>query len=236
MDIDFKLDKVIEVFDLIKRLSWGAIPLWFALTLPIIYIAYSKLLPDRNPGSTEATSGFQKFIKWFSLPRIDKLVIYLSLAMFIIGTVTLMIDQNQKEKIRNNGLRLKQYFISKNNYAVSRSSLISGNFKLLNLDSKDIDKILELYPNEFIEVDTNTIILIDSLPLSKILFTSEKLLDNYLSNPFVAKNQDIDGLSNQSTFFTREIVYKLIVDSSKKYTYCLSTCSTPMIVINARRK
>ena len=46
--IDFKLDKIIEIFDLVKKLSWGAIPLWFSLTLPVIYIAYKKFLPDQN--------------------------------------------------------------------------------------------------------------------------------------------------------------------------------------------
>src|SRR6185503_13105728 len=109
MDLDFKLEKVIEVFDLIKRLSWGAIPLWFALTLPVIYIAYVKLLPERQAGNNEANTRWQRFLNWFSVPRMDKFVIYISLAMFIIGTMTLLIDQNQKEKIRNNGLRMKQY-------------------------------------------------------------------------------------------------------------------------------
>ncbi len=232
MDLDFKLDKVIEIFDLIKRLSWGAIPLWFALTLPVIYITYSRLLPDRNPNTDEAASGLQRLIRWFSLPRVDKLVIYISLSMFIIGTITLMIDQNQKEKIRNNGLRMKQYFISKNNYAVSRNSLTTGNFKLLNLKSSDIDDVLRLYPNEFLEVDNNTIVLRDSVPLSKIMFTSERLLDNYLSNPVVANIQEIDGLIKQSSFFTREVIYNLIVDSSKKYTYCILSSEKAGIIVN----
>ena len=234
MDLDFKLDKVVEIIDLIKRLSWGAIPLWFALTLPVIYIAYSKLLPERQINTTDGATRWRRFLSWFTIPRIDKLVIYTSLTMFVMGTITLLIDQNQKEKIRNNGLRMKQYFISKNNYAVSRNSLISGDFRLLNLSSKDVNKVLELYPNEFIEVDNSTIILRDSLPLTKIILTSERLLDNFLSNPFLAKTQDIDGLINQSNFFTREVVYKLIVDSSHKYTFCLTTCKTPSIVVNTK--
>src|SRR6185436_8953598 len=190
--------------------------------------------PERQAGNNEANTRWQRFLNWFSVPRMDKFVIYISLAMFIIGTMTLLIDQNQKEKIRNNGLRMKQYFITKNNYAVSRSSLIKGDFRLFNLSSKDINKVLELYPNEFIEVDDSTIILRDSVTMTKIISTSEKLLDNFLSNPYVSDTQDIDSLFDRSTFFTREVVYKLIVDSSHKYTFCLSTCKRPSIIIRRR--
>lgn len=47
MEMDLKLDQVIKAIDLVRGLSWGAIPLWFALTLPILYMAYSKLLPEK---------------------------------------------------------------------------------------------------------------------------------------------------------------------------------------------
>jgi hypothetical protein len=104
MDLDFRLDKVIEVFDLVKKMSWGSIPLWFSLTLPVIYIAYVKLLPERTPNSSEAApTGFRRMVAWFTMPRVDRIVIYTSLILFIIGTITLMVDQNQKEAIRKNG-------------------------------------------------------------------------------------------------------------------------------------
>lgn len=236
MDLDLKLDKVIEAIDLVKRLSWGAIPLWFALTLPIVYAVYSKLLPEKKQEEPEAAGTvpppagntpepsrgekrWKAFRQWISLPRVEKWIVYASLALFVIGTITLLIDQHQKEKIRNNGLRLKQYFTSKNFLALNRSSLVAGAFRLANLSSPDIDQVLELYPGEFMEVQENLITLRDSTLTAGIMAHCERLLDSYLSNPSVSPRQDIDSLFAQSDYFTREVVYQLLIDSPHKYTY-----------------
>lgn len=227
MDLDLKLDKVIEAIDLVKRLSWGAIPLWFALTLPVLYVAYSKLLPERKAdeaepqGASAGKTGWQTVRKWFSVPKIDKVIVYASLVLFVGGTITLLVDQHHKENIRNNGLRLKQYFTSGKNLALNRNSLIKGSVRIANLSSGDIDDVLDLYPGEFMEVQEDLITLRDSALYAKIMAHCERLLDSYLSNPAVSSSQDIDGLINQSNFFPREVAYKLLVDSPRKYTYCV---------------
>ena len=216
--LDFKVDKVIEVIDLVKRLSWGAIPLWFALTLPVFYTVYSRLLPERRP--EQPTAGrWQTIRRWFTLPRIDRAIVYLSLALFVIGTFTLLIDQHQKEKIRNNGLRLKRYFTDGKYFALDRDSLIKAKVHIDNLSATDIDNVLELYPSEFMQVSENTITIRDSTLTERIMTHCEKLLDSYLSNPVLAKWQPIDNLIHESNFFPREVAYRLLVDSPHKYTY-----------------
>lgn len=229
MDLDFKLEKVIEILDLVKKLSWGAIPLWFSLTFPIIYFVYIRLIPE-DKGIKTNSSFWEKLKQLFSIPKMNKAVISFSLAMFIIGTITLMIDQTHKEKIRSNGLRMKQYFLSKNNHSLKKRSLVEGYVKIGGMSFTDIDNVLKQYPNEFIEVDDGSILLRDSLVLEHIIHKSLKLLDSYLSDSLVDRINDIDDLEKiKPGYFTREVVYKLIVDSSKKYSFCILKNGNPAI-------
>lgn len=234
MDIDFKLDKVIEIFDLVKRMSLGAIPLWFSLTLPVIYIAYKKLLPVQNPVSInpEVTTVpnaapvaapvtfMQRIKKLLALPKMDTIIIYTSLALFVIGTITLYIDQRYREKIRNNGLRMKQYLVAENIYTFSKDSLSQYIHKL---SIKNIDQVLWQHPTEFIQTKNNWVVLMDSVPMSKIIISSEKLLDSYLGKIKPDSSVSIDRLFNTHCFFTRRIIYKLITDSSFKYRFTVDS-------------
>ncbi len=216
MEFDFKLDKVIEIFDLVKKLSWGAIPLWFSLTLPVIYIAYKKLLPDQNAAAAlQPESFWQRVKRLVSLPQMDNIVIYCSLAMFVVGTITLYIDQNQKERTRNNGLRIKEYLLLENRYSVPKNDLV-GTIRGLKL--KNVDQVLNLFPGEFIEVENSTVILMDSVILKKVLCTSEKLLDSYLADSSIHSPISSDTLFSKCMYFTRPVIYKLITDSSHKFS------------------
>ena len=219
-NIDFKLDKIIEIFDLIKKMSWGAIPLWFSLTLPIIYIAYKKLLPaPGNQQAAEPQNFWQRVKAWVSLPQMDSIVIYSSLAMFVLGTITLYIDQNQRESIRNNGLRIKEYLLSENVYSISKDSLIK---RVKNINVKNINHVLDDYPSEFIETENQFIVLMDSFHLTKIIETSEILLDSYMTGQKTETPVNIDDLFISPYFFTRRVVYKLITDSGFKYRFNLN--------------
>ena len=203
-NIDFKLDKIIEIFDLVKKMSWGAIPLWFSLTLPIIYIAYKKLLPA--PGAqpfAQPQSFWQRVRNWVSLPQMDNIVIYSSLAMFVLGTITVYIDQQIRENTRNNGLRMKEFLLAENLYSFSKENLV---LNIKNLDIKKVDRVLVNYPSEFIETKNKTIVLMDSFHLTKIIETSEKLLDSYMSSQKAATPVNIDSLFISPYFFTRKIV------------------------------
>jgi hypothetical protein len=125
---------------------------------------------------------------------------------------------------------MKQYFLSKNNYNVPKANLTTGDTKLLGLSGKDVDQVLKQYPNEFLEVDKSTIILRDSVYYNEILWTTERLLDSYLSDPAIPGLQDIETLFNiKPNFFTREVVYKLIADSNNKYAFCLLQSGNPGI-------
>mgnify|MGYP000904839449 CR=1 FL=1 len=220
MNFDLKLQDVVTLLDLMKGISWGAIPVWLSLTIPVIYISFNKLLPERTKSAdavTEKKSLIQRIKNWFTLPNIDKLIIYSSLFLFILGTITLKVDQNDKEKTRNVGLRIKQYCLLKNTYQVKKKDLVDGKTRLVGLTIADINDVLELYPNEFIEVDDqSTIILCDSVFNKRIMDYSEKLLDSFLTNSPV-KTYDIDSLIKYNSSFTRDVVKKLIIDSTHKY-------------------
>lgn len=218
-DLDFKLDKIVQIFDLIKGMSLGAIPLWFSLTLPVIYIVYKKLLPAPNPAPAAAPVTFMQRVRnWFAMPQLDNIVIYASLVLFVIGTITLYIDQRYRENVRNNGLRMKEYLVSENLYSLSKQNLKSC---ISKLEFGNINAVLKQYPNEFIETENNNIILMDSVPQSKIVIASEKLLDSYMSGIKADSSVSIDTLYYNRAFFIRKVVYKLIADSAFKYRYTI---------------
>lgn len=219
MDFDFKIDKIIEIFDLVRAMSWGAIPLWFSLTLPVIYIAYKKLLP--NPESTPGKTFVEKVQKFFKLPKMDEMVVYISLAMFVIGTITLKIDQTIKEEIRNNGQRIKAFYIDKNWYQTNFKTLTSVSKGLHDLSYCDIKKVVNVFPSDFILTKDSTLVLIDSLPHLIILKNSEKILDSYLTNSGnrPGYSYSFDSLFSISNFFTYAVINKLLMDSGKKYAY-----------------
>jgi hypothetical protein len=222
MEFDFKLDKIIEIFDLIKAMSWGAMPLWFSLTLPVIYIAYKKLLPDSTSVQQTNLAFWQRVTKLMSLPKISEWVIYISLILFIVGTVTLKIDQVQKERIRNNGQRIKQFCLATSLYAVNIDSL-QGKKMLSDIKEKDIRYVLEIFPSEFIKVGGNTLLLVDSASHSNIFNLSEKLLNSYLTNSTNKSgfNYTYDTLFIISKHFTVDVINKLLADSTKKYNYTI---------------
>lgn len=201
-------------------MSWGALPLWYGFIIPIIYITYRKLLPDQNATDAASMTFFQRIRNFLTLPKISNYIIYGSILLIIIGTVTLKIDQNQKEKIRNNGQRIKKYLESQNLYSLADKDLI-GNLGLQRIKLKDLDDVIELFPSEFIRIGGNTVLLVDSITYLQILQTSVHLLDSYLSNSTNQKGYfySYDTLHTISTQFTRQVIDKLIVDSSKKYSF-----------------
>ena len=220
-DIDFKLDKIIQIFDLVKRMSLGALPLWFSLTLPVIYIVYKKLLPASNPVQAAAPLTFMQRVRnWFALPQLDNIVIYTSLVLFVMGTITLYIDQRYRENVRNNGLRMKEYLVAENLYSLPKNNLVSG---ISKLKLSNIDAVLSQYPSEFIQTENNNIVLMDSVPQSKIIITSEKLLDSYMSGIKADSSVSINSLFAKRSFFIRGVVYKLITDSAFKYRYTIDS-------------
>lgn len=217
LDLDFKLTEVTKIFDIIKTMSWGAIPLWFSLTVPVIYIAYKKLLPDPPPGiPAPSQSIWQQIRQFFSLPLIDEIVIYSSILLFIIGTITTYIDQQGREKSRNNGLRIKAYLQARNFYSMSKADIAAH---INHLSPAEIDKVLKNFPSDFLEVDSQTVLYTDSAKVLGIMRNSEKFLDNYLSWREDSSPLRLDSLFTINSFFTREVAYRLLTDSSHKYKF-----------------
>lgn len=238
MDLDLKLKEVISLLDLIKVISWGAIPLLLSITVPILYITISKLLPTETVEATTDNSPKRSFFErvkaLITLPNVNKLVVYSSLILFIGGVITIKIDQTRKDRIRNIGLRMKEYFLVKNVYQVNRYSLTDGDSHLVGVNNEDIQDVLDQYPNEFIEMDNNrTIVICDSVYYKKIMANSVMLLDNFMSTYKVRK---INELINYNNSFTIDVANKLIIDSTYKYKlqYWVDSLGNRALVISCQ--
>lgn len=237
MAVDSQLEKIIGLIDLMKGLSWGAIPVWLSLTIPVIYVGLRKLTPESARETIrENRTLIHKITGIFAFPRIDSFIVYLSLSLFVLGTFTLVIDKNEKEDIRNTGMRIKKYMSLKNVCQISKKDLSESRSGLLDLSTEDIDKVLKLYPNEFIEMENSTIALCDAHYTEQIRKISERLLDNFLSNPNGPKRYVIDQLYDENHSFTQHVVRNLIVDSTRKYTYVVEVDASgkreQVIVVN----
>ena len=161
------------------------------------------------------------------MPQLDSIVIYTSLALFIIGTITLYIDQRYRENVRNNGLSMKEYLVKENFYSFSKDSFSK---RMPKLSVHKINDVLDQYPTEFIETENRFIVLMDSFTLNKITNTSEKLLDTYLCAIKTDSAISINRLFKPPYFFTRMVVYKLIADSTPKYQYNILTDGEQVII------
>jgi hypothetical protein len=222
--MDLNLKEVVGILDVIKNLSWGSIPLWLALSIPVFYSFIKKIIPSSAAEELNETR-LQKFIKLFKLPKFENWVIITCVLLFIIGTFTIVAEKNYTEKIRNKGLMIKNYMINGNSYSIRKTIATD----LLNIKESEIEKLLKLYPNDFIltiekynNASDSTIVLTDSATLNQILTRSAKILDSYLSNPKIISDScnKMNSLFNINNMFTYRVCFKLISDSNNKYYYC----------------
>lgn len=226
--MDLNLKEVVGILDVIKNLSWGSIPLWLALSIPIFYSFIKKIIPSVVTTEEQNETRLQKLIKLITLPKFENWVIITCVLLFIIGTFTIVAEKNNTEKIRNKGLMIKNYMINWNCYSISKT--VATN--LLNIKESEIEKLLKLYPNEFIftsekvnNVTETTIVLTDSATLNQILTRSVKILDSYLSNSVINSDScnKMNNLFSINNMFTYRVCFKLISDSNNKYYY--SNCN-----------
>ena len=85
------------------------------------------------------------------MPDLNNKIIYISLFLFVIGAIVLKIDQNNKENIRKNGLRIKEYMIQNMMYVIPKDSLknkIFGNTNESN-DMIDVGRIRKVLKNYY---------------------------------------------------------------------------------------
>ncbi|MCC6372512.1 MAG: hypothetical protein IT236_16025 [Bacteroidia bacterium] len=241
--MDIPLKDAITIIDSVKTLDWYSIWLWLSIALPIYYITFKKIIPEK-PAITNIqepiaapipeipkkslVSKLGSFL--FTIPLIEPIFLYLCLAMFLVGTCVLVVGQQKKQTIRNQGWMLKNYMLSKYLYSMSQSN-IRDETKLTFCEMK---KIAEQYPNEFginygYYKDT-VVVLVDDIPRKALLERSEKILASYLRNPYVLSKDSMKSfavLFSQNNIYTYDVVYKLIVDSGYKYTFNLNKINNP---------
>lgn len=182
------------------------------------------------------------------MPDLNNKIIYISLFLFVIGAIVLKIDQNNKENIRKNGLRIKEYMIQNMMYVIPKDSLknkIFGNNNESNdmIDVGRIRKVLKNYPNDFIQVGTNIILVepiletnstANKLPSEqqKIYTFSVKLLERYLSSEKIKTDSSMtfETLQKINNRFTQEIIYRLITNDTIKYNYAKDSHNNELII------
>lgn len=219
----------VTIRDIIENLSWGSIPLWLSISIPIYWAFIKKIshphTTDSESQSSLSITGSLKSI--FVIPKLKNRGSTICISFFILGTFTTLIDRYLSEKVRNNALRIKNYMIEKNYYSISKSSLLLD----LGLHSNEIDRVIKQFPSEFVQSgwfckdSSQTIVLTDSLLVIRIITRSEKILDQYLSNPTFEPNKclSMDDLFVTNNFFTYRTCYKLLEDFPEKYY--LSKCN-----------
>jgi hypothetical protein len=173
--------------------------------------------------------------------RAESYVMFASLALFILGTIIVVIGQDRKERLRNFGWAIKNHMVNTGFYSMAVGDIQAIMDNEENIKSKDIKEIAEHFPQQFSIVyshsgktdtlktssnSTETLVLSDSLLKNYLISRSEKILDAYLSNDGVIHGNDsdivsFDTLFQQNNLFTYAVIYKLITDSSRKYTFNL---------------
>jgi hypothetical protein len=251
-----------DIIGLITSMSLSAFPLFFSIAFPFLYIILKKSMPSQltdaertelenannNNVSNSKIRFKQKIVKFFEMPDLNNKIIYISLFLFVIGAIVLKIDQNNKENIRKNGLRIKEYMIQNMMYVIPKDSLknkIFGNNNESNdmIDVGRIRKVLKNYPNDFIQVGTNIILVepiletnstANKLPSEqqKIYTFSVKLLERYLSSEKIKTDSSMtfETLQKINNRFTQEIIYRLITNDTIKYNYAKDSHNNELII------
>ncbi|MBK6276583.1 MAG: hypothetical protein IPF58_18710 [Saprospirales bacterium] len=139
------------------------------------------------------------------------------------------IDQGKTEEIRKDGLRIKEYMIQNNQLSITKEQLLEKIMDYL-VYVKSLNKVLVNYPNDFIQVGTNIILVepildtnstANKLPSEqqKIYTFSVKLLERYLSSEKIKTDSSMtfETLQKINNRFTQEIIYRLITNDTIKY-------------------
>ncbi len=218
--MDLNLKDFVSILDIVKKLSWGSMPLWLAIGVPVYYTLIRKIIPEneREPGNTNLSLK-ARVLRFFSTPRFEKWVIGVSVGLFIIGSFTVIWEQQCSELVRNNGLRIKKQMIAKNFYIIPTQT-ITGE---LGIKDDEIRKVLKQYPNEFLLIkSTNSgkdaLLLTDSALYSRILSKSKQILEAHLNNWLSPGNYvTMDNLFTTNNFFTYTVCFSLLADSPAYY-------------------
>ena len=243
--MELSLKEITGILDVLKTIDWYSITLWLSIAVPFYYVAFKKLIPEHNPQEVQTRT--QRLAKLFSIPKVESYVVFISVGLFIAGSILAVLGQNHKEKIRNQGWAIKNHMINTGFYAMSLQDIMNAS----GFKKTDIEELAESFPREFSLVysksgkakskkdDNPTLILSDSTAKNNLMCLSEKLLDAYLSNKYVLAEDSIksfDTLFQQNNLFTYAVVYKLIADSSQKYTFNLVEANRPEMGFGIVRK
>ncbi|HKC69082.1 MAG TPA: hypothetical protein VKG26_12680 [Bacteroidia bacterium] len=214
--MDMQLKDAISIVDSLKTLDEYSLPFWLSLAIPIYFVFIKKIVSDGDAGDVPKTFA-QKIIGFFSLPKVNSFVIFISAILFVWGACRIVKGNEEKQRIRDLGWRLKGNFLLYNYYKSDTTNICNN----ISITVDELKKITNMYPKEFSFVDRKTIVLTDSLYRMNIFKNCEKQLHAYLSNPDVPYGTPIpfQELYNKCDNFTIPVVFKLIQDSGKKYSF-----------------
>ncbi len=177
-----KLTDIVSYIQQIRQLTWGSIPFWLSLAIPLLFFSLKNLLPAETSEETARQNRTRGLKNYFTLPR---LIVFSSLFLFVLGVFTIKIESDHLAQIRNNGLRIKKYLTANNWYSLSRFAIKSQ----LAISDDELDKVLVTYPAEFLEIYDRQITMfgdtlvynktIDSIRASNTEDSSKTHIKNY---------------------------------------------------------
>lgn len=231
-------------FSVLPLLLSITIPLIFAAFRKLIPPTNTVIqipLPDNNANDAKnndiaTTTNWSKFINWFKLPSIDNWVILLSICLFSLGCITIKIEQNKIDRYRHLGIRIKNYYYENNIYFQDIREIQKV---LPQADSCTLAEISEYFFDEFVltppsfnTFDGNRsdtlamsqpkfLYLVDGKISKEIVEFTVKLLDSYLSNPYILNNSGgyifYYQLRQQNVAFTPRVIKQLVTTKYEKY-------------------
>ncbi|MGE0635797.1 MAG: hypothetical protein AB7G44_07255 [Bacteroidia bacterium] len=225
--MEFNLTDITGFIEIISNMSISAIPLILAFAVPLFYIAFKKLAgaPD-----TESKNIFDRLAGILQLPKVESWVLVFSVILFVIGCITVKLEQSRIEKLRQLGWGIKNYFIENSIYSKDIGS-IKNVFP--QTDSCELVELTNYFPKQFVLVPEqfNSYIFVDSSKISSsinsfylyltdtvvvdtIISKNVKLLAAYLKNNAVLKKgsfRSFDKIFNENKAFTFRVSKQLVI-------------------------
>ncbi|MDX2001135.1 MAG: hypothetical protein SFW35_01800 [Chitinophagales bacterium] len=223
--MEYSLKEVVSIVQSIQTLDWYSVWFWLSLALPVFIALIIRLLPKSEEDK----------------PLNIKHLPLMFILFFTVSVIIALWGQREKDNVRNLGWELKNHMVHNGYYAMLVTEIEQSNPKL---DANAVKSIVKSFPKEFslaYSASGNiadkskgnkgasngalTVIIADSVTKDYIMRRSVKILDAYLTNDKVLVAGNVKPfleLYSQNNLFTNSVIYKLIADSSQRYSMNLN--------------
>jgi hypothetical protein len=240
--MEYSSDQAKSIFKLIEEVSIYAYPLLTGLVFPLFWILIKKLLGISNANaqtSMNNATGIRRFLNeigsFLSLQgdTADKVVFYISLALFIGGGLFLKLGEYNREQTRQRALGLKQHFIQRGYLFFETEKLMTQTGYTKN----ELNSIAYNYPTEFIQTD-KTYTCVDSSVQRKVYEFTFPLLQSYIKTQlkktdtiYLKELFEFDSIKNYKNYFSDDIYENFLSKNINNADYGLDIIENKAIIV-----